>query len=304
MAYSSIVGRPRKWLPVAAAALLAVASISGAQSDPTSGTPSSGSSSGSLAGANGSAVTGITEPSVSVKLGFDTRGVVGKVDVRRNDRVKAGQSLLRLDDREEAATLEYYKKRADTALQVAEAEQTYSVKKIDYERKLSMFNKGQVATDFEVKTAEAEMNIAKIRIDQARHEGDVAAAQADAQAARVQKMHKISPIDGEVRDVIVKVGEQVDESKPVIEIVDLDPLYVEVTLVDTGVVQRLKLGDKLMVKYADEMNWREATVESIDPSADRRSGKHPFRLTLPNPDNRNAGLRVDVQLPPSVASVK
>jgi RND family efflux transporter MFP subunit len=248
------------------------------------------------------AYMGITEPSVSAKLGFDTRGVVGQVNVKRNDKVKAGQPLLSLVDTEERATLNYLKLRADTSLQVAEQEQTARVKTIDYERKLSMFQKNQVATDFEVKTAEAEMNIAKIRVDQAKHEAATAQAQADAQQAIVESMHKVSPIDGEVRDVVVKPGEQVDETKPVMEIVDLDPLYVEVKLVETATVQKLKLGDKVQVKYADETGFREAEVESIDPSADSRTQTHPFRLRLPNPEGRNAGLRVEIRLQSNVAA--
>ena len=139
------------------------------------------------------------------------------------------------------------------------------------------------------------MNIAKLRIEQATHDGAIAQAQADAQQARIDLMHKTSPIDGEVRDVIVKPGEQVDETKPVVEIVKLDPLYVEVKLVDTDIVQKLKLGDKVQVKYSDEDRWRDAVVESIDPQADSRTTTHPFRLSLPNPEGRTAGLRVEIQ---------
>lgn len=253
---------------------------------------------------SGSQFVGITEPSVSAKLGFDIRGVVGEVNVKRNDHVKVGQPLLSLVDTEEKALLDRYKLEADTALEVAEAQETAKVKTIDYQRKLQMFNKGQVATDFEVKTAQAEMNIANIKVEQAKHQGAVAQAQANAQQARVDKMHKLSPIDGEIRDVTVKPGEQVDESKPVLEVVDLDPLYVEVKLVESSVVQKLKLGDKVQVKYSDEDRWREAEVESIDPSADARTTTHPFRLRLPNPEGRNAGLRVDIQLPGNVASAQ
>jgi RND family efflux transporter MFP subunit len=251
-----------------------------------------------------SAYVGITEPSMSIKLGFSVRGVVDKVEVKRNDKVKAGQPIISLQDIEEVATLNMYKLRADTSLQVAEAQETYEVKKIDWERKTKMFKEGNVATDFEVRSAEAEMNIAKLRIDQAKHEGETSQAQADAQAARIALMHKTSPIDGEVRDVIVKPGEQVDETKPVVEIVKMDPLYVEVKLIDTATVQKLKLGDKVQVKYADESRWREAVVESIDPNADSRTTTHPFRLSLPNPEGRNAGLRVEIQLPSNVAAAQ
>lgn len=244
--------------------------------------------------------TGLTAASDTRKLGFDIRGVVAKVEVKKNQKVTAGQPLIQLDDREERARLEYYKKRADTALQVAEAEQTYNVKKIDYERKLTMFNQGSVATDFEVKTAEAEMNIAKIRIDQARHDSEVATAEMIAQQMRVDRMMVTSPMDGEVADVIVKPGEQVDESKPVLQIDDLDPLYVDVTLVDKSIVRKLQIGDKVRVRYEDESQWRDAVVDAIDTAADRRSGTHPFRLTLPNPELRRAGDKVVVEIPANV----
>ena len=248
-----------------------------------------------------SAYVGITEPSMSIKLGFSVRGVVDKVEVKRNDKVKAGQPIIALQDIAEVAELKNLQLRADTSLNVAEAQESYEVRKIDWERKTKMFEQGNVATDFEVRSAEAEMNIAKLRIEQAKHEGAVFQAQAEAQAARIALMHKASPIDGEIRDVIVKPGEQVDETKPVVEVVKMDPLYVEVKLIDTATVQKLKLGDKVQVKYADETRWREAVVESIDPNADSRTTTHPFRLSLPNPEGRNAGLRVEIQLPSNVA---
>ena len=245
-------------------------------------------------------VTGITAPSDVRKIGFDVRGVVAKVEVKKNDTVKAGQPLIALQDAKEVATLAGYKLAADPTLQVDKAQQAYELKKIDYERKKSMFDQGQVASDFEVRQAETEMNIAKIEIDLAKHEAAQNQSRADSQAALIAEMHRTVPEDfaeGQVSDVAVKEGEQVDETKPALELVDLDPLYVNVTLVDTATVQRMKRGDTLKVKYSDESTWREATVDAIDPSANSASGKHPFRLKLANPEMRNAGLRVEIQLP-------
>lgn len=264
-----------------------------------------GAMTGGLALAQSSAaaptVTGITAPSDVRKIGFDVRGVVAKVNVKKNDMVKAGQPLIALQDAEERARLAALKLAADTALDVAEAEQTFNVRQLEYQRKVKVYeNDKSGSAELEMKTAEAEMNVAKIRIDQARHKGAQAQAEADSQAARVEKMNRAVPSDfaaGQVSDVAVKEGEQVDESKPALELVDLDPLYVNVTLVDTAIVQRMKLGDKLKVKYSDESTWREATVDAIDPSANSASNKHPFRLSLPNPEMRNAGLRVEIQLP-------
>lgn len=254
-----------------------------------------------------STFTGLTSASDARRIGFDIRGVVAKVEVKKNDTVKAGQPLITLDDREERARLDFYKKRADTALQIAEAEETYSIKKIDYERKLQLYNnkEGAAATEFEVKTALAEMNIAKIKIEQAKHEGEVATAEMLSQQMRVDRMMVVAPMDGEIAEVIVKPGEQVDESKPVLQIVDLDPLWVDVTLVDKSVVRKLKIGDKIRVRYDEESQWREAVVDAIDTEADKRSGTHPFRLSLPNPELRRGGDRVVVEIPTNgVADVR
>lgn len=246
-------------------------------------------------------VTGITAPSDVRKIGFEVRGVVSKVDVKKNDAVKAGQPLIALQDAQERAALAQAKLAADVALEVAEAEQTYTVKQLEYARKVKVYEDDKIgSSELEMKIAEAEMNISKLRIDKAKHEGAQHQAEADAQAARLEKMNRTVPADfeaGQVSEVSVKAGEQVDETKPVIELVDLDPLYVNVTLVDTAVVQRMKLGDQLKVKYGDESQWRTATVDAIDPSANAASNKHPFRLKLPNPEMRNAGLKVEIQLP-------
>lgn len=242
---------------------------------------------------------GLTSASDTRKLGFDIRGVVGKVEVKKNQKVKAGEPLISLDDREERARLDFFKKRADTSLQIAEAEETFKIKKIDYERKLQLFTDGKAATEFEVKTAEAEMNIAKIRIEQARHEGEVATAEMISQQMKVDRMVITAPIDGEISDVIVKAGEQVDESKPVLEIVNLTELYIDLTLVPSHLVKGLQLGQTVPVRYIGENSWRQAKVDAIDLSIDRRSATHPFRLVLPNPEHRYPGDRIEVQMPDS-----
>ena len=91
------------------------------------------------------AVTGLTVPSDVRKIGFSIRGVVAKVDVKKNDVIRAKQPLLSLDDTEERATLEMYKLAADTALQVAEAGQKYELKKLDYERKKVVVRERRIA---------------------------------------------------------------------------------------------------------------------------------------------------------------
>ena len=82
---------------------------------------------------------------------------------------------------------------------------------------------------------------------------------------------------------MVKEGEQVDESKPVMEIVDLDPLYVDVTLVDTSVVQRLKLGQKVQVRYADEQRGPGGDGRRDRPVGGQAVGQTPVPAVAAEP---------------------
>jgi len=246
-------------------------------------------------------VPAVTAPSAVYKPGFDIRGVVAEVKVKRGDPVKAGDLLMALDDREERANYETARRRADVSRDVAEAEATAKLKQTEL-KIAQQIRAGGSSNALELQRAEAEAEIAAIKIEQAKHGGAIAAAQAEAQLARLERMRlSLRELDGQgvVRDVMVKPGENVDESRPVVEIVDLDPLYVEVRLLDSDEVARLKVGQPLRVRYRGETDWREAKVEFIDPQADARAGTTFFRLELANPEGRRAGLDVEVQVPPA-----
>jgi RND family efflux transporter MFP subunit len=245
-------------------------------------------------------IQGTTTPSDTRKLGFDIRGVVGQIHIKRGDIVQAGSKLLSLVDEEERAQLEYYQRRADVTLDIAEAEAQLELRRIDLARKSDLFD-NKAVSKFELQTAETEVKVAEIKVQQARHAGDVNLSQAAAQESRVRRLNMMVPADvvGDVyvRDVIVKSGENVDESRPVIEIIDLDPLYVEVKLLESSRVDDLKVGQSLSVRYTNEDEWFDAKINFIDPQADARAGTRMFRMEMPNPKGREAGLQVDVRVP-------
>ena len=92
------------------------------------------------------------------------------------------------------------------------------------------------------------------------------------------------------------IGEMVDPSKPpVLVIVQNDPLLVEVPL-PVAVSQRLKIGRTLRVTY-DKRQWLDATVSFKEPMADPESGMQRVHLTLPNPEGKDSGLQVYVEVP-------
>lgn len=247
-------------------------------------------------------VPGTTAPNKSIEVGFDIRSVVQEVKVTRGQHVKAGELLMRLDDREERATLEVARLRMDVSHQVAEAQARLDLAVIQYEREKSILDKGSGNPSL-VQEKEAEVKVAEARLAQANLDGMIAKAQYETQVQRVEKYSKKSPIDGIVREIIKYEGENVDETRPVIEIVSIDPLYVEVRLLSNDVVSSLTLDQTVRVKYGNG-EFKNAKVNFIDPVGDARSGTRFVRLELPNPPGPGmigAGVTVDVEVPQSVA---
>lgn len=236
-----------------------------------------------------------TAPSDTRRLGFDIRGVVRKLDVERGDAVKSGQLLMSLDDTEERARLDFANRRADVTQQVAEAEARVELSEVELAIRQRNFEQ-KVVNELELKRAEAELKIARARLAQAKHEGQVFAAEAAAQRARVERFSLHTPMDGFIEEIIVKAGENVDESRPVINVVDIDPLHVEVRLLDTRQVQQLRVGQSLEVRYPNGQ-WSSATIDFIGKVGDARSGTLLFRLKWPNPGLVPAGQAVEVQVP-------
>lgn len=271
------------------------------------GAVSEGVGAGGLPGSQSSSVRsvgvfpGTTAPSQSRQVGFDIRGVVAEVKVERGSRVKAGDVLMRLDDSEERAQLEVAMLRTDVSKQLAEAEARVKLAEVQYGREKANFDKG-VSSEGLVQEREAELLVAQARLAQVEQEGRIAKAQHFAQLKRVEKYTRHSPIDGVIREITRREGENVDETRPVLEIVSIDPLYIDVRLVPNDVVRKLSVGQSIEVRYGAG-SWKSATVNFIDPVGDARSGTRYFRLELPNPDHIesiDAGVTVDVRVPASL----
>lgn len=237
---------------------------------------------------------GFTLPSEISRLGVDVRGVVKHVAVKRGDTIKTGQLLVQIDDSLEVAQLKAAQLRADVRLQIEEADARVRLAKIELDKVQKSFD-NKVGTELELERAKAELEVAQSRAGQARQAGEIAAADVAAQQARVDKFALRSPIDGYVEEVIARQGENVDESRPVIVVVDVDPLYVEVRLVSTEIVETFEIGQEMDVRYVGG-DWQKAKLIFKSRVADSKSGKLLFRLELPNPTERPAGQKVEVRL--------
>jgi hypothetical protein len=83
-------------------------------------------------------------------------------------------------------------------------------------------------------------------------------------------------------------------------IVKLNPLWIEFYL-PTSQSLKLKVGQTLEVKYEGEEKWMPAKLIYRAPVAESSANMQQLRLEMPNPNNGDAGLQMQVKLPPELA---
>jgi RND family efflux transporter MFP subunit len=236
---------------------------------------------------------GITLPFKEYKISFPTMGVIREVKIREGDVVKKTDVLMVQDDREERAELKLLELDVNQyPIQAAEAK--LRVAEVEFKAKDNL-KKGGGGSELEWEHAKAEMEVAKIQVEASKQELKQKEAKRDKQAQHVQSMSLLAGVDGVVKDLINDLGSNVDPTKPVVTIVENNPILVEVYVPALASLQ-LKKGEKLRVSY-DKKNWKEASVSYLSPQADASAGTRMIHLELPNPDGDPSGLQTFVELP-------
>lgn len=237
----------------------------------------------------------VTAPSARRELAFPYQGLIGKVNVVEGEVIKAGQVLLVQDERIELKRLEGLTLEADRALVIAAKQAALENKAIELKRKTELFE-GKALSESEFLSAQLEVVLAEAELNVSKHEEKSKIAEKQLQEVRVEYMTLKSPIDGIVEKIVQKEGEVADINKPSVIVVKNDPLYIEVKTLPVDLVQGLKKGQQLDVRYKGG-EWMKAAISKIDPVADARSGTQGVRLEMANPENRSTGLEMEVKIP-------
>lgn len=200
-------------------------------------------------------------------------GVIQSVPVRENSRVGAGQSILQID------TLEL-------ALEVARARAELASAQDQYETTL-LFNDEE--TDPEVRARRERAARASSGLAQA----EVSLRQAELRLARATVG---APFEGRVADLQVVEGQHVGAGTELMTIVDLDPIKVEVNVLEAE-LGYLSEGRQARVTFAafpgEAFSGRIQTINPV--VSEERTGR--VTIHLPNPDGRiKPGMYADVTI--------
>ena len=256
----------------------------------------------------------ISRPSRDLTLSFTRPGGIAAVRVQEGREVKPGDVLAELDDKVERAQLEELRAQAADPTRIEAARARLEQSKVDLE-KIRGARAGGGATDMEVEHARLDLKIAELSLKLAEFQQQQDARKVVEAELALDRMKLRSEIAGRVEHVFLRQGESADALQKVIRVVQIDPLWVDVS-VPMAYAGRVKAA-------ADEAARRNPAPEAMAQVrfggkagkplagviifkaavADAASETLRLRIELPNPDGLPAGQRCWVTFgPPAPAA--
>jgi RND family efflux transporter MFP subunit len=234
------------------------------------------------------------EPSVIVEMSSAVEGVISEVLVDKNDVVKKGDVLARLDAGLESATAELRRVQSELTSDVQAQQLTLEFSERALARVKDLYDK-KAASFSELDKHKTEYAIAQQQLQQAQDRKRQAELEYKRALADLQRRTLISPIDGVVVERLKEPGEHID-FEPVLKLAKLDPLRVEV-YAPASLYGKVKPGIKANVVPdlgADSRSY-VAEVTLVDQVIDGPSNTFGIRLSFANPGNRlPSGLKCRV----------
>jgi RND family efflux transporter MFP subunit len=190
-------------------------------------------------------------------------GPIWSIPVRENMPVRAGALLLQLDTVETALNLR------DAVAGLDRANATFREKTLGDER----------ITDPQIK-AERER---AARISSGVEQAEVALEKARLNHARTRVT---APFEGRVASIKVVPGQHVTVGEELMTVVDLDPIKVEVQVLESEVGYLSAGGGARIVFAAFPGEVFEGRIATINPMVDQTTRNAKVTVTLPNPQGR------------------
>jgi RND family efflux transporter MFP subunit len=222
-------------------------------------------------------------------ISAERNGRIETVNVRIGDRVKKGQVLAQLDDREVQATCAAHKAHMQSALaQLHEWQAEQSTAEADLRRATAMRDAKIIS--------EENWEHAKYRVDEtiaevARYREEAAAAEANLNLANVQLAQSriTAPFGGVVGRISVRLAQQVKPGDVLFWVTAESPLQVLFTVPEIEMAA-FTTGKPLELTTADYPNLHQAArISRVSPVVDPASGSvqivgavvHPSSLLKP-----------------------
>ncbi|WP_290698281.1 efflux RND transporter periplasmic adaptor subunit [Amphritea sp.] len=245
----------------------------------------------------------IINPSEKIELGSHSPGIIAEVSVKRGDRVTTGQVLVRLDDRVEQASLSLARARAEIKSDMDGGRINLTYDRYANKRLTDLYQTKAVSQQ-DKEQSERAVKLSSASVKQAKEQAGIRELELSRAEVLLDQRVIRSPFDGVIQRNLKFRGEYVDE-QPVIQLVSLNPLYIE-TMVPIQFFGQLKL-NSLAEIYPEVSSDQaiEARIVAIDPVGDVGSSAFGVQLEMANPDYViPAGIKCDLKFTDQVAETK
>jgi HlyD family secretion protein len=241
---------------------------------------------------------------------------IKKLFVDRGSRVREGQLLAELDDRDLQGAMTENQggyQQAEAALQtaVAKAQQDAAVAKQEleqqkkiYESRQALYKQGAVSAkdvadaQIALTQAQGQYEAAQKQYDLKAAEGQLTAAKGKNASAAAQLSYTkiVSPIDGVVTDRPFYPGETVPSGSPILTVMDLSQVIARTHLAQQEAAE-LKVGDAAKISAPDQDLNLPGKVSLISPALDPNSTTVEAWVQASNPEGKlKAGASVKVTI--------
>jgi multidrug efflux system membrane fusion protein len=243
---------------------------------------------------------GFSRPAEVRELAFGVRGMVAEVLVEPGDRVEGGQTLIRLDDAVQSATLALARNQADDQSTLELARAAVKFRADELALVLDSSESGG-ANQQEVRAAQFAHDRARLELAGAEAQARERALTVDREAARLGDMSVTAPIAGDIVDIHKREGETVDELTTVVTLVNIDRLRIDVS-VPPSLSRRLRAGDPadILWKDIDAAGPVRGKVILVSATGDPSVREVGIRVEVENPDRLPSGLHAEVSFPEPV----
>jgi len=239
----------------------------------------------------------LIEPSQVVEIRSSVEGVIDKIQVRRGDRVKAGQALVQLESAPEASALDMAKYRSIMEGRIASARNRLEFATKKSARAQELKDKNFLAVQA-FDEAEAERRVAESELRDAIENRQLARYDAIHTADLLNRRTLRSPFNGVVVDRMLNPGDLAESGtgrKPILKLAQVEPLRVEVVL-PIAAYGKIKPGASAQVMPESIGGRHPAKVTIVDSVFDSASGTFGVRLEIANPNGvLPAGIRCQVE---------
>jgi membrane fusion protein (multidrug efflux system) len=238
-----------------------------------------------------------------VDLLAQREGAVMDIVKDEGSRVKKGQVLANLDDRQLTAELE----KAEAELRVTQNDVKYleaelKAKRANYHRQQELRKYG-LGSDADLEKAEFEAKGAEYDVDSQRSKVERVQADIRSTQLELEKTKFRAPFDGVVARRYIRQGQDVVKDDKCFRVSQLSPLRVQFQVSEAS-GSRPRPGDEVKVALvSDSRQVYSARISRVSPMVDPASGSYDLTAQLMGPDlsTLRPGMAERVIWPPATS---